>query len=63
MFSTLQTDSMQTFKPTLEHDGSRYCGWHEQVNERTVQSELKEASLGKPALSYAAAESRMSFKV
>jgi tRNA pseudouridine38-40 synthase len=34
---------MQTFKLTLEYDGSRFSGWQEQINARTVQGELKEA--------------------
>ena len=57
-FFTLQTDSMQTFKLTLEYEGSRYSDWQKPVNARTVQSELKQ-----PALNYVATESRMSFKV
>jgi len=32
---------MQTFKVTLEYDGSRYSGWQSQVNARTVQGELQ----------------------
>src|SRR5689334_13220694 len=32
---------MQTFRLTLEYDGSRYSGWQEQINARTVQGELK----------------------
>jgi tRNA pseudouridine38-40 synthase len=34
---------MQTFKLTLEYDGSRFSGWQEQTNARTVQGELKQA--------------------
>jgi tRNA pseudouridine38-40 synthase len=34
---------MQTFRLTLEYDGSRYSGWQEQINARTVQGELKTA--------------------
>jgi len=34
---------MQTFKLTLEYDGSRFSGWQEQINARTVQGELKQA--------------------
>jgi len=35
---------MQTFRLTLEYDGSRYSGWQEQSNARTVQGELKLAA-------------------
>jgi tRNA pseudouridine38-40 synthase len=35
---------MQTFKLTLEYDGSRYSGWQTQVNARTVQGELQRAA-------------------
>ena len=35
---------MQTFRLTLEYDGSRYSGWQEQINARTVQGELKLAA-------------------
>ncbi|MBV8843942.1 MAG: tRNA pseudouridine(38-40) synthase TruA [Bryobacterales bacterium] len=34
---------MQTFKLTLEYDGSRFSGWQDQINARTVQGELKQA--------------------
>ncbi len=33
----------QTFKLTLEYDGSRFSGWQQQINARTVQGELLEA--------------------
>jgi tRNA pseudouridine38-40 synthase len=36
---------MQTFKLTLEYDGSKFSGWQEQINARTVQGELKQAVL------------------
>ena len=36
---------MQTFRLTLEYDGSRFSGWQEQINARTVQGELKQAAL------------------
>jgi tRNA pseudouridine38-40 synthase len=36
---------MRTFKLTLEYDGSRYSGWQDQINARTVQGELKQAAL------------------
>lgn len=34
----------QTFKLTLEYDGSRFSGWQQQINARTVQGELNEAA-------------------
>jgi tRNA pseudouridine38-40 synthase len=36
---------MQTFKLTLEYDGSKFSGWQAQLNARTVQGELKQACL------------------
>lgn len=35
---------MRAFKLTLEYDGSRYSGWQDQINARTVQGELKAAA-------------------
>src|SRR5512143_3855530 len=35
---------MQTFRLILEYDGSRFSGWQEQINARTVQGELKLAA-------------------
>jgi tRNA pseudouridine38-40 synthase len=35
---------MQTFRLTLEYDGSKFSGWQEQLNARTVQGELKQAA-------------------
>src|SRR5271165_2833628 len=35
---------MQTFKLTLEYDGSKYSGWQQQINARTVQGELISAA-------------------
>jgi tRNA pseudouridine38-40 synthase len=35
---------MQTFRLTLEYDGSKFSGWQEQINARTVQGELKQAT-------------------
>jgi tRNA pseudouridine38-40 synthase len=35
---------MQTWKLTLEYEGTRYSGWQEQVNARTVQGELRKAA-------------------
>lgn len=35
---------MQTFRLTLEYDGSKFSGWQDQANARTVQGELKRAA-------------------
>ena len=35
---------MITFKVLLEYDGSRYSGWQEQKNARTVMGELRKAA-------------------
>ena len=35
---------MRTYKLTLEYDGSKYSGWQDQINARTVQGELKQAA-------------------
>lgn len=35
---------MRTFKLTVEYDGSRYHGWQDQLNARTIQGEIKEAA-------------------
>jgi tRNA pseudouridine38-40 synthase len=35
---------MQTWKLTLEYDGTRYSGWQSQVHARTVQGELHKAA-------------------
>ena len=35
---------MFTWKLTIEYDGSRYSGWQEQQNARTVAGELKKAA-------------------
>jgi tRNA pseudouridine38-40 synthase len=35
---------MRTFRVTLEYDGSRFSGWQDQNNARTVQGELKRAA-------------------
>jgi len=35
--------TLQTFKLILEYDGSRFSGWQDQINARTVQGELKQA--------------------
>lgn len=36
---------MAIWKLTLEYDGSKYSGWQEQRNARTVQGELKKAAV------------------
>jgi len=33
-----------TWKLTIEYDGSRYSGWQEQINARTVAGEIKKAA-------------------
>jgi tRNA pseudouridine38-40 synthase len=35
---------MTTFKILIEYDGTRYSGWQEQKNARTVMGELRDAS-------------------
>lgn len=35
---------MQTWRLTLEYDGTRYSGWQEQANARTIQGELRRAA-------------------
>ena len=35
---------MPTWKLTIEYDGSRYSGWQEQINARTVAGEIKKAA-------------------
>ncbi len=35
---------MTTFKVTLEYDGTRYAGWQDQRNARTIMGELKKAA-------------------
>ena len=35
---------MTTFKILLEYDGSRYSGWQDQKNARTIMGELKKAA-------------------
>jgi len=36
---------MHTFKVLIEYDGSRYSGWQEQKNARTVMGEIRKAAL------------------
>jgi tRNA pseudouridine38-40 synthase len=35
---------MTTFKVTLEYDGTRYSGWQEQKNARTIMGEIRQAA-------------------
>ncbi|MEO8099585.1 MAG: tRNA pseudouridine(38-40) synthase TruA [Acidobacteriota bacterium] len=35
---------MRTYKLTIEYDGSKYSGWQDQINARSVQGELKQAA-------------------
>ncbi|HUQ92508.1 MAG TPA: tRNA pseudouridine(38-40) synthase TruA [Bryobacteraceae bacterium] len=35
---------MKTWKITLEYDGTRYSGWQEQINARTVMAQLRKAA-------------------
>ena len=35
---------MRTYKLTVEYDGSKYSGWQDQINARSVQGELKQAA-------------------
>ncbi len=35
---------MRTWKLTLEYDGTRYSGWQEQANARTIAGELRKAA-------------------
>lgn len=35
---------MKTYKLTLEYEGTRYSGWQEQANSRTIQGELRKAA-------------------
>ena len=35
---------MRTWKLTLEYDGTKYSGWQEQKNARTVQGQLRKAA-------------------
>jgi tRNA pseudouridine38-40 synthase len=36
---------VKNYKLTLEYDGSKYSGWQDQINARSVQGELKQAAL------------------
>ena len=35
---------MITYKLTLEYDGTRYSGWQDQKNARTVMGEIRKAA-------------------
>jgi tRNA pseudouridine38-40 synthase len=35
---------MRTLKLTIEYDGTRYSGWQEQINARTIAGELRKAA-------------------
>ena len=38
-----QSIRQQTFKLTIEYDGSNYHGWQRQLNQRTIQGEIEKA--------------------
>jgi tRNA pseudouridine38-40 synthase len=38
------TEELKTWKLTLEYDGTKYSGWQEQRNARTVQGQLRKAA-------------------
>jgi tRNA pseudouridine38-40 synthase len=40
----LKTSASQTWKLTIEYDGTKYSGWQEQRNARTVQGEIRQAA-------------------
>jgi tRNA pseudouridine38-40 synthase len=42
----MKTPLSRTWKLILEYDGTRYSGWQEQKNARTVQGELRAAAEG-----------------
>jgi tRNA pseudouridine38-40 synthase len=39
-----QTSKTKTWKLTIEYDGTKYSGWQEQRNARTVQGEIRKAA-------------------
>ncbi len=43
-YNTISDSIMTTFKITLEYDGTRYSGWQEQKNARTVMGEVRKAA-------------------
>jgi tRNA pseudouridine38-40 synthase len=40
----LKKPELKTWKLTLEYDGTKYSGWQEQPNARTVQGQLRKAA-------------------
>lgn len=40
----MKTPESKTWKLTLEYDGTKYSGWQEQRNARTVQGQLRKAA-------------------
>ena len=40
----MKTPELKTWKLTLEYDGTKYSGWQEQRNARTVQGQLRKAA-------------------
>jgi tRNA pseudouridine38-40 synthase len=40
----LKTSDLKSWKLTIEYDGSKYSGWQEQRNARTVQGQLRKAA-------------------
>ena len=34
---------MKNVKLTIEYDGTNYCGWQKQNNEKTMQEEIEKA--------------------
>src|SRR3954454_7868193 len=44
--SPAKLTSVKTWKLTLEYDGTKYSGWQEQINARTVMGELRKAAEG-----------------
>ncbi len=38
-------DLLKTWKLTLEYDGTKYSGWQDQINARTVMGELRKAAI------------------
>src|SRR6185503_5005296 len=49
--ATLEAKELGTWKLTIEYDGTRYYGWQEQKNSRTVAGDLRaaaESQIAKP---------------
>ena len=58
----LRGTNLQCWKLTLEYDGTKYHGWQEQINAKTIQGELRKAAedlFGGRELSWAARGVRM----